>query len=169
MVFEPALVKIEPGDTVKFVATDKGHNAESIKGMLPADATPFVGKNNEDVTVTFDKPGAYGVKCLPHYGMGMVALIVVGTPDNLAEAKAVPQVGQGQTGFRDAVREACRRRPPRRSEVRRRGAVMTGGLAPPRLSGLAAACERLSPVLPARLDLCRSGDPGLVAGVLWRD
>ncbi len=56
MVFEPALVKIEPGDTVKFVATDKCHNAESIKGMLPADATPFAGKNNEDVAVTFDKP-----------------------------------------------------------------------------------------------------------------
>ena len=62
MVFEPALVKIEPGDTVKFVATDKGHNAESIKGMFPADATPFVGKNGEDVSVTFDKPGAYGVR-----------------------------------------------------------------------------------------------------------
>ena len=26
MVFEPALVKINPGDTVKFVASDKGHN-----------------------------------------------------------------------------------------------------------------------------------------------
>ena len=99
MVFEPALVKIEPGDTVKFVATDKGHNAESIKGMLPADATPFVGKNNEDVTVTFDKPGAYGMKCMPHYGMGMVALIVVGTPGNLAEAKAVPQVGKAKQVF----------------------------------------------------------------------
>jgi pseudoazurin len=99
MVFEPALVKIEPGDTVKFVATDKGHNAESIKGMFPADATPFVGKNGEDVSVTFDKPGAYGVKCLPHYGMGMVALIVVGTPGNLAEAKAVPQVGKAKQVF----------------------------------------------------------------------
>ena len=30
MVFEPALVKIAPGDSVKFVSTDKGHNAESI-------------------------------------------------------------------------------------------------------------------------------------------
>ena len=68
MVFEPALVKIAPGDTVRFVATDKGHNAESIKGMLPADATPFVGKNGEDVAVTFDKAGIYGVKCLPHVG-----------------------------------------------------------------------------------------------------
>ena len=99
MVFEPALVKIEPGDTVKFVATDKGHNAESIKGMLPADATPFVGKNGEDVAVTFDKPGAYGVKCMPHHGMGMVALIVVGTPGNLAEARAVSQVGKAKQVF----------------------------------------------------------------------
>ena len=32
MVFEPALVKIEPGDTVKFVATDKSHNAEIDQG-----------------------------------------------------------------------------------------------------------------------------------------
>jgi pseudoazurin len=99
MMFEPALVKIEPGDTVKFVAADKGHNAESIKGMFPADATPFAGKSGEDVSVTFDKPGAYGVKCLPHYGTGMVALIVVGTPANLAEAKAVPQVGKAKQVF----------------------------------------------------------------------
>ena len=98
MVFEPALVKVAPGDTVKFVATDKGHNAETIKGMLPADATPFLGKNGEDVAVTFDKPGVYGVKCLPHYGMGMVAMVVVGTPTNVDEAKAVPAGRQGQAG-----------------------------------------------------------------------
>src|SRR6478735_5678268 len=49
MVFEPALVKVEPGDTVKFVATDKSHNAESIKNMLPAGTAPFAGKMNEDV------------------------------------------------------------------------------------------------------------------------
>jgi pseudoazurin len=96
MVFEPALVKIAPGDTVKFVATDKGHNAETIKGMLPADAAPFLGKNGEDVAVVFDKAGVYGVKCLPHYGMGMVAMVVVGTPTNLEEAKAIPQVGKAK-------------------------------------------------------------------------
>src|SRR5689334_20238140 len=80
MVFEPALVKIEPGDTIKFVATDKSHNAESIKGMLPDGIAPFAGKMNEDVAVTFDQPGVYGIKCMPHYAMGMVALIVVGKP-----------------------------------------------------------------------------------------
>ena len=107
MVFEPALVKIEPGDTVKFVATSKGHNAESIKGMLPDGATPFVGKVNQELAVTFDKPGVYGVKCLPHYGMGMVALIVVGTPANADEAKAVDASRQGQAGVRHAVRQAA--------------------------------------------------------------
>jgi pseudoazurin len=96
MVFEPALVKIGPGDTVKFIAADKGHNAKTIKGMLPADATPFAGKSGQDIAVTFDKTGVYGVKCLPHYGMGMVAMIVVGTPTNLDEAKAIPQVGQAK-------------------------------------------------------------------------
>ncbi|MFB6452114.1 pseudoazurin [Bradyrhizobium tunisiense] len=99
MVFEPALVKIEPGDTVKFVAADKGHNAASIKGMLPDGAAPFVGKNGEDMSVKFDQAGVYGVKCVPHYAMGMVAMIVVGTPTNIEQAKAVPQVGKAKQMF----------------------------------------------------------------------
>ena len=99
MVFEPSLVKIEPGDTVKFLASNKGHNAETIKGMLPADATPFAGKVNQEIAVTFDKPGVYGVKCLPHYGMGMVALIVVGTPSNADEARAVSHPGKAKQVF----------------------------------------------------------------------
>lgn len=115
MVFEPALVKIEPGDTVKFVASDKGHNAESIKGMFPANATPFGGRSDEDVTVTFDKPVAYGVKCMPHYGVGMVGLIVVGTPGNLAEAKTVPQTGKAKQVLAGPVRET--------SDAGRRGEV----------------------------------------------
>jgi pseudoazurin len=99
MVFEPAFVKLAPGDTVKFVSTDKGHNAESIKGMLPEGAAPFVGKNNEDIAVKFDQEGVYGIKCLPHYGMGMVAMIVVGKPGNVDQAKAVPQVGKAKQVF----------------------------------------------------------------------
>jgi pseudoazurin len=99
MVFEPSFVKIAPGDTVKFVAADKGHNAETIKGMLPEGAAPFAGKNGEDLEVKFDQAGVYGVKCLPHYGMGMVALIVVGTPANVDQAKGVPQVGKAKQVF----------------------------------------------------------------------
>ncbi|THV20193.1 pseudoazurin [Peteryoungia ipomoeae] len=78
MVFEPAGLKIAPGDSVTFIPTDKGHNAEVIKGMIPEGAAEFKGKMNEQIKVTFDVPGLYGVKCAPHVGMGMVAAIVVG-------------------------------------------------------------------------------------------
>lgn len=41
--------------------------------------------------VTFDKPGVYGIKCTPHYIMGMIGLVVVGDQTaNLDAAKAVP-------------------------------------------------------------------------------
>ncbi len=99
MVFEPALVKVAPGDIVKFVSTDKGHNAETIKGMLPDGAATFAGKSGEDIAVKFDQAGIYGVKCMPHYGMGMVALVVVGTPANEEQAKAVPQTGKAKQVF----------------------------------------------------------------------
>ena len=89
MVYEPAMIKIAPGDTVTFVPTNPSHNAESIPAMMPAGATPFKGKLNQKTTVKFDKPGVYGVKCLPHYAMGMVALVQVGSSSpNLAQAKA---------------------------------------------------------------------------------
>jgi pseudoazurin len=100
MVFEPAFVKIAPGDSVHFIAADKDHDVASVKGMLPAGAEPFAGKMGQDLTVTFAEPGVYGVKCTPHYAMGMVALIVVGDPAaNLAAAKAVPQFSKAKTVF----------------------------------------------------------------------
>jgi pseudoazurin len=88
MVFEPAFVKVAPGDTVTFIPTDKGHNVETIKDMLPEGADAFRGKMNETYKVTFDKPGAYAVKCTPHVGMGMVGVVVVGdAPANLDAVK----------------------------------------------------------------------------------
>jgi pseudoazurin len=88
MVFEPGLTKIAKGDTVTFVPTDKSHNAETAKGLLPEGAEPFKGKMNEAVKITFAVDGAYVVKCAPHVGMGMVALIVVGdAPANLEAIK----------------------------------------------------------------------------------
>jgi pseudoazurin len=101
MVFQPAFVKAVPGDTVKFVPTDKSHNAETIKGMLPDGAEAFKGKMNAEITVTLTQEGVYGVKCAPHYGMGMVALIVVGQPVNEEAAKAVKQTGKAKAAFAD--------------------------------------------------------------------
>ena len=106
MVFEPALVKIAPGDTVKFVPTDKSHNAETVPEMLPAGAEPFIGKLNEQVDVTFKQNGVYGIKCKPHYGMGMVALILVGEPTNLEAAAAAKHPGKAKQVFADLVAKA---------------------------------------------------------------
>ena len=99
MAFEPSFLKIAPGDTVRFLATDKGHYVLSVEGMSPDGAAPFQGKMNEDIAVTFDQPGVYGFECKPHYGMGMVGLIVVGDPVNLAEAQAVPHKGKAKKRF----------------------------------------------------------------------
>jgi pseudoazurin len=89
MVFEPALTRVAVGDTVTFIPVDKGHNAETVPGMLPEGAEPFKGRISTEIAVTFAVPGAYGVKCTPHFGLGMVALVVVGEPTNLADVQAV--------------------------------------------------------------------------------
>ena len=89
MVFEPGLTKVAKGDTVTFIPTDKSHNAETVKDLIPDGAEPFKGKMNEAVKVTFDVEGAYAVKCAPHVGMGMIALIVVGdAPANIEAVKS---------------------------------------------------------------------------------
>jgi pseudoazurin len=91
-VFEPALTRVAVGDTVTFVPTDKGHNAQTVDGLLPAGAEPFKGAISQPVAVTFTVPGAYEIKCAPHYGLGMVAVVVVGdSPSNLDALKAATQ------------------------------------------------------------------------------
>ena len=87
MVFEPILTKIAVGDTITFVPKDKGHNAETVKNMIPEGAEAFKGKINETLKQTFTTPGVYLVKCTPHYSMGMVAVVVVG--DNPANVQAI--------------------------------------------------------------------------------
>lgn len=78
MVYEPEFIQAAPGDTIQFRASSNGHDAVSIAGMAPAGATAFRGKVNEEIAVTLTEPGWYGIKCQPHYAMGMVMLVRVG-------------------------------------------------------------------------------------------
>ncbi|MFS8148401.1 pseudoazurin [Rhizobium sp. BR 249] len=88
MVFEPGVLKIAPGDTVTFIPTDKSHNVETFKGLIPDGVAEFKSKPNEQYQTKFDVPGAYVLKCTPHVGMGMVALIQVGdSPSNIEAIK----------------------------------------------------------------------------------
>jgi len=98
-VYDAPIVHIAPGDTVHFVAKDKGHDVESIAGMIPAGASPFKGEMSKDLDVKFTVPGVYGYKCMPHYAMGMVGLVVVGKATNLAQAKAVSHPGKAKQVF----------------------------------------------------------------------
>ncbi|OWV89936.1 pseudoazurin [Rhizobium sp. R635] len=86
MVFEPGVLKIAPGDTVTFIPTDKSHNVETFKGLIPDGVAEFKSKPNEQYQTKFDVPGAYVLKCTPHVGMGMVALIQVGDSQSNIEA-----------------------------------------------------------------------------------
>ena len=95
--FEPAVLKIKKGDTVKWIATNPTHNSASIKEMLPKGAKPWNGKMNEEITVKFDVEGLYGYNCTPHVMFGMVGLIIVGDPSsNLESSKAYAIKKEGQ-------------------------------------------------------------------------
>ncbi|WP_271270627.1 pseudoazurin [Aliamphritea hakodatensis] len=88
MVFEPAVVKAEVGDTVTFVPTDMAHNSELVPGLAPSGAASWKGGIGQAVSVTLDKEGVYVYQCLPHVIMAMVGVIVAGEPDNLDQVIA---------------------------------------------------------------------------------
>ncbi|GIK47964.1 MAG: pseudoazurin [Alphaproteobacteria bacterium] len=101
MVFEPALIRAQPGDVIRFLPTDPSHNAETIPNMLPEGATGGRGAINAVFELRVDRPGVYGIKCTPHYAMGMVAVIAVGrTLPNLDAARAVGVRAPGMAGRR---------------------------------------------------------------------
>ena len=88
MVFEPAVLSINPGDSVTFKATNPGHNSESMAGMKPEGAEGWQGGMGQEVTVTFDQDGVYVYQCTPHLMMAMVGVIKVGSGSNLEAIKA---------------------------------------------------------------------------------
>ena len=97
MGFSPSFLHVEPGDTVTFIPVDKGHNAETILDMIPAEAPTWKGKTDEEFTVTLTVPGLYGFKCQPHVTMGMVGLIQVGDDrHNLKDLMDVRLPGKAQ-------------------------------------------------------------------------
>ena len=75
MIFEPAVLSVNVGDTVNFVATDMAHNSASV--FTPPGATTWNGGMSQDISVTLDTPGIYIYECTPHAMMAMVGVIQV--------------------------------------------------------------------------------------------
>lgn len=105
MVFEPRFVSAEIGDTIVFVAEDKSHNAESIKDLLPKGQEAFAGKINEEIEVELTSEGVIGIKCKPHFAMGMVMVIQVddaSVPDDFLKTK---MPGKAKKAFEEILSE----------------------------------------------------------------
>ena len=96
MVFSEDVVKVDVGDTIKWLATNKGHNVEFIAGPDGATLPPKSGLN-KDVSVKFEKPGVYLYICTPHKVMGMIGLVVVGGDlSNKDSIAGVKMIGRGK-------------------------------------------------------------------------
>jgi pseudoazurin len=105
MLFEPEFIKAKVGDTVKFIPTTKGHNAEMIPDLWPEGAGEFVGEMNTEAVIKIEKPGIYGIKCKPHYPMGMIAFIVAGDElPNKSQLETYKPAGTAQKRY-DALKE----------------------------------------------------------------
>ncbi len=75
------VAKIDVGDTIEWLPTNKGHNVEFLAGP---NIDSLAEKSDIDVShsVTFTFPGIYLYQCTPHGNMGMLGLIVVGNNFN---------------------------------------------------------------------------------------
>ncbi len=86
LVFEPMFIKAKVGDTITFEPMQKaGHTSISV--FEPVGATPWKAQPDSKITVKMEKQGIYLVECNMHKMMGMVAVVQVGKPVNLEEAK----------------------------------------------------------------------------------
>ena len=90
MIYSEEIARVDVGDTITWVPTDKGHNVEMIASPNEME---LKSKNSKEVQVTFEQPGIYYYWCTPHKGMGMIGLVVVGgdtsNKDQIAKAKAM--------------------------------------------------------------------------------
>jgi len=87
MVYSQDIARIDVGDTITWLPTQKGHNVEFIAGPDGWEA-PKKSKLSKEYSYTFDTPGVYLYQCTPHKSMGMIAVVVVGDGNNdISKAK----------------------------------------------------------------------------------
>lgn len=88
--FEPSVLVVEPGDTVRWTVGAGRHSSTSYDAALPDGAeswdTGVLAEAGEHVDVTFPEKapdGSYPYYCRVHEDAGMLGLIVVGEPSEL--------------------------------------------------------------------------------------
>ena len=94
MVFEPAFVRAEVGDSVRFEPASSGHYVRSLTS--PDGVTPWNSAEDQPFTVTLQQPGLYFYICPPHLMMGMIGLIQAGEAVNKQAASDKMQAQKGR-------------------------------------------------------------------------
>ncbi len=74
--FDKPTIYIAVADTVHFVKMAGGHNSKAV--FVPEGAEAWEGAMNKNISVTLTVPGIYGYTCVPHAGLGMNGVIIVG-------------------------------------------------------------------------------------------
>ena len=97
-VFSQENVRIDPGDTVFWKATNSGHNVEFIsKKGVPDGVEKFKSKVGKDTEFTFTIPGIYAYWWVPHKTLGMIGFVIVGDDlSNLDSIKKVKFIGKSK-------------------------------------------------------------------------
>lgn len=106
MVFEPAFVKADVGDTVVFTPAEPGlHNTHAI--LTPEGAQGWTSEPDTELRVTLETEGVYLYVCQPHIVFGMVGVIQAGEAVNkeaaaAAVAEASAQIAMNPERFNEA-------------------------------------------------------------------
>ncbi|NEU57799.1 plastocyanin/azurin family copper-binding protein [Halorussus sp. MSC15.2] len=113
--FAPEIVSVEVGGTVTWTNVSANHSATAYAPAtdyprrIPEDADPWdtgvITKDGASASHTFETPGVYDYYCTPHEPFGMVASVVVGTPDSEGQPGLKPP-GEGRSGSAAAKLEA---------------------------------------------------------------
>ena len=107
MVFSQELIRAEVGDVIRFVPTDRSHNAESVRDAFPEGQEAFKGRMNDEIEYLVTETGLTAVVCQPHQTMGMVALIVVGNDvSNAQDILDARLRGKGKDKIEALIEEA---------------------------------------------------------------
>jgi plastocyanin len=77
LIFEPKVLTIKPGDTVKWVNVKAYPHNVIVDGQADLSHKKLMQKPNQEVESTFNEAGEYSYYCSPHRGAGMVGKIIV--------------------------------------------------------------------------------------------
>jgi iron complex outermembrane recepter protein len=88
--FEPGYLKIQPGDTVKFLLRGKSKTVRAASMLVPDGAFNWNSIPGKSFSVKLRREGSYVYQSDKHAAKGMVGVIQVGKPLNLEQAKQSP-------------------------------------------------------------------------------